>query len=211
MIRSDLIYNLSLLVSLSIISSFINFKIKKKINLLILEGLLFGITSIIGMMYPVIVAKGLIFDGRTIVISLASLFFGPIAGGIAAFLALVYRIYIGGIGIIMGVSTIIESYIIGTIYYLINKKKNLLPSNSQIYLMGLIIHFIMIFLMVTLPKEKIMEAYKTIAPTVIIFYPIITLFIGRILLDQIQRREYFQRLTNSEYFLELFSTVLVKL
>jgi hypothetical protein len=46
----------------------------------VLQGLIFGFTAIIGMMNPFVLTEGIIFDGRSVVLSLATLFFGPLTG-----------------------------------------------------------------------------------------------------------------------------------
>lgn len=63
----------------------------------------------IGMLHPFVVAPGLIFDGRSVMISLSGLFFGPIAAMTAGTMALVLRILQGGEGALMGVLAIIAS------------------------------------------------------------------------------------------------------
>ncbi|MCK9282412.1 MAG: PAS domain S-box protein [Melioribacteraceae bacterium] len=164
-----------------------------------MQGLLFGITVIIGMMYPFRFADGIIFDGRSIVISLSTLFFGPISGLITALFAFIYRIYIGGNGIMMGLSVITSSFLIG--WYFFSKKVNSFSgstSNLQLYLLGLIVHIAMIFCMFALPTESIFPTIKNIGFTVIAIYPIITLVIGKILLDHEQSQNHLISLKENE-------------
>jgi len=69
-------------------------------------GLLFGGVTIAGMMMPLHYAPGIIFDGRSIVLTLAGLFGGGICAAIAAVLAGAYRAFLGGAGIWAGLATI---------------------------------------------------------------------------------------------------------
>ncbi|KUO59609.1 hypothetical protein APF79_05550 [bacterium BRH_c32] len=195
----ELIYNLSILVSLSVLSSFVDSRISKKsINGKLLQGVLFGITAIIGMMYPFRFAEGIIFDGRSIVISLSTLFFGPISGLITALMALLYRIYLGGNGAIMGSLVIISSFFIGFIYYRrkINSEDQSF-TNWHLYLLGLSVHLVMVLLILTLPTKSMMPTLQTISGTVLLVYPIITLIIGKILLDHEQSQSYLISLKKS--------------
>ena len=97
MIIVDLIYNLAILVALSVLSGFIDKKVPRAgISGQILQGLLFGSSAVLGMYNPFVLAEGIIFDGRSIVISLCTLFFGPVAGIISALMAIIYRFIIGG-------------------------------------------------------------------------------------------------------------------
>lgn len=210
MIIIALIYNLSVLVAISVLSGFIDARFKRtELNGKIFQGILFGTTSIIGMLYPFVLTEGIIFDGRSIVLSLCTLFFGPLAGAIAALMALVYRNALGGGGALMGTLVISESFLIG-LYFYYRRKKN--PekklTKKQLYLMGLIVHTIMLLLVLSLPSKSIAETYKVIGITVIGIYPIVTIIIGKILLDQEQNLEYVDKITQSE---ELFRTTLLSI
>lgn len=205
----ELIYNLSILVSLSVLSSFVDSRIgKRTINGKLLQGVLFGISAIIGMMYPFRFAEGIIFDGRSIVISLSTLFFGPISGFITAIMALLYRIYLGGNGAIMGSLVIISSFLIGWIFY--RKKigeEEQSFTNLHLYLLGLSVHIVMVALILTLPTKSMLPALRTISGTVLLVYPIITLIIGKILLDHEQSQSHLISLKESrEKYKSLAST-----
>ncbi len=200
MIIIELIYNLSLLVALSVLSGFIDVRFNR--NLLsgkIFQGILFGITAIIGMMYPFVLTEGIIFDGRTIVVSLCTLFFGPVSGGIAVVFSAVFRIYLGGAGIVMGILTVVAAFLIG---YLFSRFKQKTPmqtvTNLQLYLLGLAVHLVMLALIFSLPTERRLEVYQTISITVIGVYPVMTLIIGKILHDQERTGRLFGSLKNSE-------------
>jgi len=50
-------------------------------------GLLFGAVCIVGMNIPLVLTDGIIFDGRTVVLSMAAFFGGPVVGVIAGGMA----------------------------------------------------------------------------------------------------------------------------
>ena len=50
----------------------------------LLSGLLFGTTCVVGMLTPIVLQQGLIFDARTAVLSMAGLFGGPLVAAVAA-------------------------------------------------------------------------------------------------------------------------------
>ncbi|HRN26275.1 MAG: PAS domain S-box protein [Ignavibacteriaceae bacterium] len=207
MIVVELIYNLAVLVALSVLSGFINTRFSKTtLTGKILQGLLFGLTAIIGMLYPFNFAEGIIFDGRSIVISLCALFFGPLSGLIAAIMAAGYRLSIGGGGTIMGVLVILSSFLIGYFFHIYRSKKT---GNKiyawEFYIMGIIVHIFMLLFILTLPSKNIAATYKTIALTIIGIYPLVTVLIGRILLDQEQNLDFINTLRESE---KLFRTTL---
>jgi len=185
----DIIFNLGTLISISILSGFVEYRNhpRKFITL----GLLFGLGSTLGMLNPVQWAPGIIFDGRTILLSIAGLYFGPFAALIAVVPPTILRIIQSGGGMYMGVSTIFASAIIGTIFYY--KKKNIEVSTRNLIIMGLINHFVMICLMTLLPKESVWYTIEHIGPVVMLFYPISTLIIGKVI-----NFIYFNRRTTQE-------------
>lgn len=181
----QLIYNLSTLIAASIISGFIDVRYSRNtLTGKILQGLLFGSIAILGMINPVVFEKGIIFDGRSIVLSLCGLFFGPVSGVISCTMAVVKRIFIGGSGALMGISVALESTIIGIIFYFLKENKKITLNNLNILLVGIIVHIFMIISMPLLPIGTRHQVFKQLALPVIIFYPIATLFIGKILIDQ---------------------------
>ncbi len=199
MIIVELLYNLFVLLALSVISNFIDQRFDRRTDIgQILQGLLFGIIGIIGMMRPYVFTEGIIFDGRSIVISLSTLLFGPITGLISASLTIAYRLFLGGGGVLMGALVIASSFIWGFIFYHLVEKKKIILTNLNLYLIGVVVSGTMIILMIFLPAVHKSTVINKVAPTVIIFYPIITLGIGRILLNQIQKNDYVIALKNSE-------------
>lgn len=207
MILIDLVYNLSVLVAFSVLSGFIDARYNRSnLSGKILQGLLFGITAIVGMLNPFILTQGIIFDGRSVVISLSTVFFGPVTGLIAALTSICFRLYIGGPGIIMGILVISSSLIIGLWFY---KWRNNNPdkklANSRLYFLGLLVHASMLIFVLTLPSQNILETYKLVSITVIGVYPIVTLLIGKILLDQEENQIFMDKIKESDLRLRLAS------
>ncbi len=185
MIYIDLLLNLALLVALSVVTGFVQRRWphwRKRGALL--QGVLFGGASIIGMLRPLVVAPGLIFDGRSVMISLCALFFGPLAGSIAAAMALICRIWMGGIGMPMGVLVISASLIIGVFTHRRYRLAENLPSTKMLYFFGLVVHLAMVVMMFALPGEAKWNSLRDIAPSVMLFYPLATILAGRVLADQ---------------------------
>lgn len=183
---ADLVYNLSILVAMSALSGFIERRWDRSTATgKVLQGLLFGIVSILGMIFRFELEKGLIFDGRTIVLSLCTLFFGATAGAISSVMAGIYRLWIGGVGLPMGLSTIVMAFVVGLAFHRIRSKFPIeWLTNLRLYLFGLVVHIFMMILVVTLPSRYITSVYQTIGLMVIGIYPLVSLIIGKILFDQ---------------------------
>ena len=88
----DILFNLGTMTTFGIISSLVGNTNQKPIRRQIFHGIIFGSGAVIGMLNPVILRPGLIFDGRSVLISLAALIYGPLTGIISALMALILRI-----------------------------------------------------------------------------------------------------------------------
>ena len=112
----NLINNIAFLVALVaavqlVVSRFNN----SSRNRQVLLGVLFGGVTLLGMVNPVDFAPGLIFDGRSIVLSLAGLVGGGLAAAIAAGMAAVYRFQLGGGGAPVGIMVVCQSALLGVL------------------------------------------------------------------------------------------------
>jgi PAS domain S-box-containing protein len=206
MIIIDLIYNLSVLVALSVLSGFINSRYDREtLAGKILQGVLFGGVAIIGMLYPFKFTHGVIFDGRSIVISLCTLFFGPISGIISSLAAIIFRIFLGDGGSLTGSLVITASFLIG---YYFHKRRIVgkFPSTRfNLYSFGFFVSAVMMGLMLTLPSLAVKSAYEVITFSVMIFYPLITMLIGKVLSDQEENKTYLERINEEK---NLYQTTL---
>jgi len=194
----DLTYNLALLVALSVVSGFIRQRWKHVWWSDLLQGMVFGGAAVIGMLRPLVLAPGLIFDGRSVMISLCGLFFGPAAVAVAAGMAFVCRIFQGGVGAIMGVLVISSSALLGIVFHVrwIREGKEL--SARQLFGFGLIVHVVMILLVFTLPGNMVLGTLNKIGWPVMLTYPLATVLIGKILSDQRARNYHLAALQESE-------------
>jgi PAS domain S-box-containing protein len=112
----NLINNIAFLVALVaagqiVISRFY----KNPLNRQVLLGLLFGGVALLGMANPLNFSPGLIFDGRSIVLSVAGVVGGGVVALIAASMAAIYRFQLGGIGATVGIVIILLSALLGVL------------------------------------------------------------------------------------------------
>ena len=199
MVYLDLIINLALLVALSVISGFIDKHWPRSTRLgVLLQGALFGGASVIGMLHPLNMGPGLIFDGRSVLISLCALFFGPWAASVAGLMTIACRIGLGGVGTITGVLVILSSAGIGLVAHFRSRSATEPPSTRDLYLFGLIVHLAMLALMFTLPGNAGMNVVMRIGIPVILLYPLATILVGKILSDQVSEMRHVEALRISE-------------
>lgn len=193
----ELTYNLALLIALSTVSGFIGDRFPGRRGAL-LQGLLFGAVAVIGMLNPLILAPGLIFDGRSVMISLGGFFFGPLTAAVSAGMAITLRVAQGGAGLPMGISVIFVSALLGWIFYrrAYGRKEEI--TAPRLLLFGLTVHVAMLLCAFTLPQAVAFDVLKRIGLPVLLIYPLATVLIGKILSDNLGRARNLAALKKSE-------------
>lgn len=204
-ISLDLLLNLSLLVSLTVLSGFIETRWSRQTRLgQLLQGLLFGAVAVIGMLRPLVLGPGLIFDGRSIMISLCAFFFGPWAALAAVIPTTVGRVVLAGPGMITGVLVILSSAAIGLLAHFRFNPNRQPPSMGRLYLFGLVVHLAMVALMFSLPGGMGWTVVRELGLAILLIYPLTTVLAGKILADQARSSRQLRELRESE---ELFRTL----
>lgn len=199
MLYIEIIYNLSLLVALSVISGFIwHRKNWSEMTKSVMQGLIFGGIAIIGMLYPLEFMEGVIFDGRSVVISLCSLFFGPVSVAVASVMTIIFRYYQGGSGVFTGMFVIIASAVIGTYFHYKYFKKNNSIASTHLVIMGFAVHLAMFLLMFTFPIEIALNVIRKMGLAILTVYPLATIIIGKIIFDNLEKTRYTAMLKSSE-------------
>ena len=150
----------------------------------ILIGLILSGIGVVLMFTPWNLAPGIVFDTRSVMISIAGLFFGLIPTTITMLITSIVRLMIGGDGQWMGVAVIISSGTIGLLW------RNLRPDwkskkyHLELLAMGILVHLAMYLSTFLLPPDKILPTLKTIALPLIFIYSPATMFLGVIMLKQ---------------------------
>jgi len=185
----SLIYNISLLIALTQAHGLLMRRISRgslsnHFSRVILPGLLYGVVVVAGMAAPVRLGPGLVFDGRSVVLSLASAFAGPAAGGIAALMAAVYRWHIGGPGVYMGIGVIFESWLLGSIFF--NRFADTVQDYrfyARLAMLQWAVHGVMLCMTTLLPGEVRWTTIKHIALPTLTLYPLGGLLLGVLLVE----------------------------
>ena len=185
-----LINNAALLLSLSLFNHLGHLMFEKRGRFAeIVDGLLIGMICIVVMSVPMTFTNGLVFDTRSILLSLSALVFGAIPTILAAAMAIAFRLSMGGVGALPGVLVILSVSIFGLLW-----RRYIFPKTQKhkviyLYLFGVITHIIMLLCMLALPKELAWYTIESLAFEIMTIYPIATLMLGMLLLSQNERQE----------------------
>ena len=160
-------------------------------------GIIIGGFGIVLMLTPWTLVPGLVFDTRSVMLSISGLFFGPFPTLIAMLVTGGFRIFMGGSGLYMGLAVIVTSGGIGILWGYLRPtwKKHYL---IELLVLGLIVHLFMLGCTIFLPAGVTIPTLKTIAFPVMIIYPVGTLLLGILLLKRTWNYEVRQALIVSE-------------
>jgi len=180
-----LLNNLTLLVSLGVLYSVILRKFPQHPQLrAVLSGVLFGCIALLGMYTPLHLSQGPIYDGRSIILSLAGLFGGPIAGLIAAPIAMAGRLAIGGVGQWVGLGVIVESTALGILLYHLSKNRPWMLRWPALWTFSFLVHVGMLLIQLGMPADIRWHVVHQIWAPVLLLYPLVTLLLAWIFLEQ---------------------------
>lgn len=184
-----LVQNISLLLASVLIVDILsqNWRGSRSVLQNIIIGILVGLIGIAIMLTPWVFIPGVVFDTRSVLLGISGLFFGSIPTIIAMLMTLTLRIYQGGPGAIMGVSVIVTTGTIGIIWRKLSHTSLEKKSSRELYLFGLLIHIVMVFLSFTMPYEIAIRTFSTIFLPVLAIYPLGTVLLGRLIITRLQR------------------------
>jgi PAS domain S-box-containing protein len=200
-----IINNAALLLATGILFNFFYFEINLNMRLKsIATGVIIGIIGITLMLNPWELYPGLFYDTRSILLSIAGLFFGFIPAIIGAFIASSYRLYLGGIGAVTGITVIWCSVILGLLWRQFHERLLKIFGNFDLYVFGILVHIVMLMCMLLLPWPYAFEVIKNISIPVMLVYPIGTVLLGSLLNNQLSYKKTQETLKENEVLLRNF-------
>lgn len=150
------------------------------------------------MLTPWVFAPGIIFDTRSVLLSIAGLFFGVIPGVIVMTMAAGLRLILGGPGAWTGVSVIISSGLIGIAWRQLHRSSLTEISWRELYFLGCVVHIFMPLLMFTLPWSIAISVLRKISLPVLLIFPVGTAMMGALMTNRLQREQAKEKLEESE-------------
>ncbi|MDW7656528.1 MAG: LytS/YhcK type 5TM receptor domain-containing protein [Bacillota bacterium] len=185
-----LIYNAALLLALSIVCE-ISYQLPDRFSKIkpLITGFFISSICIVVMSTRFVMAPGLVFDTRSILISVAAFFFGPIPTVMTVVTASIFRIVEGGVGMVAGLAVIVTSALIG---YLWNRhifSRQAKHRWLSLYLMSILVHIVMILCMLLMPYPTSLTVIREISLPVLLVYPVASLLLSMLLMVQRDRND----------------------
>lgn len=147
----------------------------------IIRGVCFGLIGIGVMMNPWQLAPGVIFDTRSILLSVGGLFLGTVSTLVALVITGAYRLFLGGAGAMPGIGVLVTSGFLGLLWVRLRKRPACLFSGGELYLFGFVVHLGMLLWMLTLPAPANRQVLQTIGLPVLLIFPVVTVLLGKLL------------------------------
>jgi len=194
-----LVQNIAILLSFSMLYDYFwsrkdNYK---NIYFKFTTGFVLGGIGIVLILTPWHFIPGIIFDTRSVVLSITGLFFGLIPTITAMVITALYRLIMGGAGAHMGTAVVICSGTIGLLwrYFRPGWRKSKI---KELALLGVLVHLMMLVCTFLLPAELVWNTLKIISLPVIIIYPLATMLLGVLMLHQEENSDNRKALKSSE-------------
>ena len=187
---TGLAQNIALLLALTLLYSVVRpYWARLSIHLQsLVAGMLFSLIAAAGMHTPIVVVPGVIADARVIPVLLAGPFGGPGAAVVAAVLASCYRVWLGGVGTIAGVGTIVTAGLLGVLIGVRwhGRERDLRP--AVLLLFGCALDAIVLLWALALPEPGLAKRVLTLAAVPVgLFLPLGTLGLGALLVNESRR------------------------
>jgi two-component system sensor histidine kinase/response regulator len=145
-----------------------------------LLGILFGSVTLLGMANPVNFAPGIIFDGRSIVLSVAGVVGGGWAAAVAAGMAAIYRFELGGTGAMVGIIVILSSAALGVIAQRWWHSRDTEVNPAHYLALGVVVQLAQLAAFTMLPNRAGYAFIEQAWWVLLLFYPLATMLLCQI-------------------------------
>ncbi len=200
-----LIQNAALLLALAFVFdlSLPRVHIGKMTVMQIPAGLLIASIGVAIMLTPWVKQPGLVFDTRSILLSVTGLFFGLIPTILAVVATIALRIVEGGVGMWMGIAVILGTSSVGLAWRHLRRISTRSISWTELYTFGVVVHVVMLAMTWFLPREVALSTLSSISLPVMAIYPVGTMLLGLLMVNRRVRIDESARVREDAMFLRM--------
>lgn len=141
----DLINNVALLLAICWLQSLVSNSLpKESVKAQVCSGFVFGAATVIVMMTSILIEPGLWLwtDSGMVVVSVSTLLYGPVAGGMSLAAGVVYKLWIGGVASSGAVINLLISFSAGWMLRIAIRKQPFRLTWFHFLLFGFFVHLI---------------------------------------------------------------------
>lgn len=141
---------------------------------------------------------GIVFDSRSVLLSVAGLFLGAIPTCIAMAMTAAFRLAQGGAAAGAGTAVILATGGIGIAWRELRRRPLATVTGKELYALGVVTHIVMLALMLLLPWETASRVLGAIGLPVMLIYPAATVALGLLLVNRLRREQTADELKENE-------------
>lgn len=195
-----LLNNTALLLTLVYLFDFFRsyIKIRNRRALQIVNGIGIGLIGMFIMQMNMPLEKGFIIDSRSIVLGISGAVWGPVPTFVAMVMTSIFRYTQGGSGAFTGIIVIFMSGMAGLLWRRFSRKELINYSFIDFYLLGLIIHGLMVIILYFSFKRFDVDNFLDPLLPVLVIYPLISGLIGNLIVIRLQRENIIATLRKNE-------------
>jgi len=169
-------------------------------------GLCLGFLGLAVMVSPIPFSEGVMLDARSVLLSVAGLFFGLVPCAVAVLMTAGFRIMEGGAGVVPGIVVIVGVTAFGQALRHAWRGGPERLGNAGLYLFGLVVHLFMLGALWAFLPDLGPDFFRKVVPFVLVFYPLAVLALGRLMITRIEEARRIQALADSrERYRSLFA------
>lgn len=197
---TDLLHNTAILLSVVVIFDLATSRLRFRGRPVreFLMGVVLGLLAVGVIMASYRLEPGVVFDTRSVLLSVSGLFFGTLPTVVAMVIAGAYRLWEGGVAAYAGVMVIFATGTLGIVWRKARRGRLEQLTWREAYLFGVVVHVLMLLIMLTLPWEVAKRVLMAIGLPVLLLYPVATAVLGLLFADRLQREAVHRRLAESE-------------
>ncbi len=179
-----LLQNTAILISFSMIYDYFwsRYDHPRAVGLNIVAGLIMGFFGVILIMTPWNMSPGIVFDVRSVLLSISGLFLGAIPTVIAMLITSAFRVIVGGGGMWMGISVIVSAGTIGILWRYLRPGWTRKRPALELLAMGYLVHVVMMLCTYLLPQGMAGPTIKTLLLPLLTIYPLATMLLGMLMI-----------------------------
>ena len=152
-------------------------------------GILFGIAGCIGIRMATEIAPGVLVDHRATLAGLAGLYGGPVGALISTFLMVLYRIALGGVGVIPGAGIALTGGFLGVLLYRYLRHRSESVTYTHLLILGILVTVFAPLWAFMLPDEIGTTIYIEGLLPLLVLHPAATVLLGSLLLLDVRWQE----------------------
>lgn len=195
-----LIQNLGLLLALTFVYS-LTLPLRQhltKRQQAIVQGVIFGAFGAVGMLMPVELGSGFLFDGRNVIVVVATIFGGYVAGFITCGIIIPVRLILGGAGVVSAAGSVLTTVVL-TAWTMRRYGREGVLGVGHTTILGVIVALQGLAWLFLTPFDQVLAIVQAIAVPLLIMTPLAMALIIALLGHEVRRAALESALRESEH------------